>query len=106
MEQVVAVLPLIVVHAAGPEMCHFADNRPAVFLQPRPIVRGEVVLPLRRGDIAIDVNFALAKDSGEVRCLFAAILRIGFPGKHRASIAALPRPFLRRVQRAPTKIHQ
>ena len=85
--------------AARPEIGEIADHRPAGCLQPIAIVRGEPVLPLRDGDVGVDVDFALAEHVRRMRRLFGAVLGIGFPRIFRAAEPGLARSRLCRGQR-------
>ena len=92
--------------AAGPEIRHVADHRPAVAGQPLAVAGGQVVLPLRDGDVGVDVDLALAEHVGHVRRLLAAVLRIGLPREHRAAQAACLRARFGGRQGARAEHHQ
>ncbi len=105
-ENLVAVTLRDIAHAAGPESRHLPDDRPTIGSEPIAIQRCQIVLPLRNGNIGIDVNLALAKYVGKMRRLFAAILRIRFPRVHGSGITAFMRARLGGTERASAKHHQ
>ena len=62
--------------AARPEIRHITNDRPTIVFQPSAIVRREPVLPLRNGDIGIDVDFPFTQHMREKR----ESVRCHFPG--------------------------
>ena len=100
----VAIVCTVEADAARPEFRDAADHRPAVFLEPCLVAGREPVLPLRDGDVGVDVHFAIHL-VGEVRRMVDAGFRIGFPRIHRAARVELLRARARRFDRAMAEHH-
>src|SRR6185312_9897073 len=62
----VAVVRLVVGDAAGPERGNALQHGPRMRFQPCLVTRRQVVLPLRDGDVGVDVDLAVDLP-GEVR---------------------------------------
>src|ERR1700694_2559166 len=100
----VALLGLVELDPAHPELGNLADDGPAVTLQPTLIAGGEIVLPLRDRDVGIDVDFA-EYPVGEIGRVVYTGLRVGFPRIHRAFHSVLQCALARRLHGAVPEQH-
>ena len=87
---------------ARPEVGSRREHRVAVARQPCGVARGEIVLPLREGDVARDVILVQGVLPGEARGGLVAQL-VRFPRIHRTAVAVRLRVAARRRERAVAK---